>query len=202
MLCKLLIVFTLVSHAVSDSCVRYTFEENYNNWLEHQWGSFCDSFPAWIAGKYSDLDVTSPNERSNSFITPLSSGVLSCVSSFIFTMTDGGTIEVNTYMKPTQLTDQITILVHLHPSEATIVGQGTILAYDPNFVEGWYNLRIPLTGPPTYEGYISILGMASPNSTVLVDSFRYIPPSMDESECTIYEIYENLPTNKKMNHPN
>ncbi|KAJ8718619.1 hypothetical protein PYW08_002856 [Mythimna loreyi] len=191
MLCKLLIVFTLVSHAVSDSCVRYTFEENYNNWLENQWGSVCDNFPFWIAGKYSDLDVTSPNERSNSFITPLSS--LSCVSSFIFTMNFGGTIEVNTFVKATQLTDQITILVHMHPNVDTVVGQGSIIPLDQNFVAGWRNVTMTLIGPPTYEGFINIMGMASPNSTVLVDSLRYIPPSMDESECIIYE---NLPQTK------
>ncbi|KAJ8718620.1 hypothetical protein PYW08_002857 [Mythimna loreyi] len=195
MLCKLLIVFTLVSHAVSDSCVRYTFEENYNDWLEHPWGSVCDHYPAWLAGKYSELNVTGQNERSNSFITPPSSGVLSCVSSFIFTMNFGGTIEVNTYMKATQTTDQIIVLVYKYTSTGDlVVGQGLNTPFDANFVEGWYNLRIPLTGPPTYEGFISILGMASPNSTVLVDSFRYIPPSMDESECIIYE---NLPQTRK-----
>ncbi|MBN4724491.1 hypothetical protein H4F31_24160, partial [Escherichia coli] len=36
-------------------------------------------------------------------------------------------------------------------------------------------------------GFVMFMGMASSSSTVLIDSFRYIPPGMDESDCELYE---------------
>ncbi|KAJ8714679.1 hypothetical protein PYW07_002904 [Mythimna separata] len=194
MLFKVFVVFSLVSHVISDSCVRYTFEEGYHEWFQNQWGAACDQFPFWIPGKYSDVDVTSQNERSTSFITPLP--VFSCVASFIFAMSAGGTIDVNIYMEPEDIHDQIVILAHLLEAGGdTIVGQAINMALDPNFVAGWHTLTMTLTGSGTYKGYISIMGMKSPNSTVLIDSFRYIPPGMDASEC---QLYEDLPG---VNHP-
>lgn len=155
MIRKVLILFTLVYHAVSEYCVRYTFEENFNEWLENEWGGQCVSMPFWIIGKYSDLDLTGQNEKSTSFIMPQSD--LSCDSSFIFSMTAGGTIEVNIFMEATEPTDQILILVNLLDPIGgdRVTGQAFNSAMDPNFVPGWHTLKMTLTGSETYQGYVS-----------------------------------------------
>ena len=149
------ILFMLVSYAVSDKCVTYTFEEDFDEWPTHEQGSAdCKNMPDWILRKYSDFDLSHENEGSMFFITPQTD--LSCVSSFIFTMNYNGTIEAKIYMAPTDIFDQIIILVYMLDSDGDrVTGQVFNMAVDPNFEEGWITLRETLTGSAKYEGYVS-----------------------------------------------
>lgn len=159
MIRKVFIVIILVSYTVSDGninpCVRYTFEENFDKWLLHDWGPpSCLSGPVWMAGKYRDLDWTiDHNDLSTTFITPAPlTDQLSCVSSFIFTMHPGGSIEVNIYMENAGPSDQI--LVVAHRLEDPIVNIGN--AWNTADTDGFMTLKLTLTNDVTDEGYVSI----------------------------------------------
>ncbi|XP_022824665.1 uncharacterized protein LOC111355145 [Spodoptera litura] len=176
----LFVIASLVSYVVSDSCVTYDFEGEFDNSFSSY--GVCESMPMWYVGDYSTVGLTSPSGLSTKFVSPHSS--MSCASSFLFTMNAGGIVEVNLYMEPTSANDHLQILVQqeLSGGVAFITGMKFL-----NTVNGWITAQITLAGPEVYQGYISIIGMASPNSIVLVDSFRYIPPGTAETVCWIYE---------------
>lgn len=175
-----LVIISLVSWVVSDSCVTYDFEGDFNDSFSNF--GICDSMPLWYVGDYSSLGLSGPNSLSTKFIAPHTS--MSCASSFIFTMNAGGTIEVNIYMEPTNDYDHLQVMVKQHQSNGAAIITG--MAY-LKMVNGWTTARIPIAGPDTYQGYITLIGMAFPNSKVLVDSFRYIPPGTSETVCWLYE---------------
>lgn len=156
MIRRVLILLIFVTHTVSEVCVRYTFEEDFDELFTNELGIQCVSRPFWIVGTYSNFDLTGPNERSTSFITPLTE--LSCVSSFIFSMTAGGIIEVKIYMEAADdSSDQIVAIANqLDISGDRVTGMDANSASDPSFVSGWHTLRMTLTGTQTFNGYVSI----------------------------------------------
>ncbi|VVD04234.1 unnamed protein product [Leptidea sinapis] len=127
---------------------------------------------------------------STKFIWP--SNTVNCVASFIFMMTARGTVEINMYVEPAPNVnqgDQVSIAaneIRDGESDATVGQYMLVPGQDPNFVPGWRVLSFTLTGSGSFRGYITMLGVSNPDSIVLIDSFRYIPPGYD-GECNIYE---------------
>ncbi|XP_022824831.1 uncharacterized protein LOC111355282 [Spodoptera litura] len=181
MVLKTFIVVSLfVSSVISDSCVTFDFEDGFND-LFGYYGS-CNSFPLWHVSDYYSLGLASPDKRSTRFITPETSWI-SCASSFKFTMNAGGTIEFNIYMEQTDSLDQVYLMAyHIGPDGIDFVIGMEVVSYQ----DGWETVKMPLGGPRTFTGYVSIFGYSARNSTVLIDSFRYIPPGVDASSCQIY----------------
>nr|XP_049702290.1 uncharacterized protein LOC126055751 [Helicoverpa armigera] len=60
-----------------------------------------------------------------------------------------------------------------------VVGMVSNSPQEPGFQSQWRTLTMAVSGLTPYDGYVSIMGMAHPDSIVLVDSFRYIPPAPD-----------------------
>ncbi|XP_035447393.2 uncharacterized protein LOC118274121 [Spodoptera frugiperda] len=172
-LTTLIIVSFLASYVVSDSCVTYNFEENFDILLS------CSNLHPWILGEYSNLNLNSPNERSTKFITPLPNP--SCWSSFPFIMSQNGRIEIKIYMDSENGGANLNIII-FNDSDGSAAGFGSA----NSGIKGWQTINVQLMISTNIKGYISIMGMASAGSTLLVDSFRYIPPGMDESLCQIY----------------
>lgn len=162
-----LVTLTFVSCVVCDSCVKYDFEEGFND-LFSDYG-VCNTLPLWIVGEYSTLGLTSPFEQSTTFITPLTT--MSCASSHLFTLNAGGRIEFNIYMERTHNNDLIQILVNqeLPDGSSFVTGMGIA-----NNVNGWDILKINIVGPNSYQGYVSnmsynkkIKSLGPPNVTYL-----------------------------------
>ncbi|XP_022824834.1 uncharacterized protein LOC111355283 [Spodoptera litura] len=181
MVLKTFILFSFfVSCVISDSCVTYNFEEGFND-LFGYYGS-CNSFPLWRLSDYKSLPLNTPNEHSTKFITPETSWI-SCASSFNFTMNAGGSIEFNIYMEQTDSLDQVYLMAyHIGPDGIDFVIGMEVVRHQT----GWDTVKMPLGGPRTFTGYVSIFGYSARNSKVLIDSFRYIPPGVDASSCQIY----------------
>ncbi|KAH9629763.1 hypothetical protein HF086_009890 [Spodoptera exigua] len=181
MVLKTFILVTLfASYVASDSCVTYDFEEGFNNLFGHY--RVCNSMPLWHEGTYNSLNLTSPNVRSTKFISPQPNQI-SCVSSFNFTMNLGGTIEFNVYLEQKDNLDQFYLIAyHIGPDGIHfIVGMEAVRNQT-----GWHTVKVPLGGSRSFNGYFSLYGSSFQDSKILVDSFRYIPPGVDESSCQIY----------------
>ncbi|KPI98338.1 hypothetical protein RR46_09554 [Papilio xuthus] len=182
------VVLILVYSSVvfCDECVSYNFEEDFEDLFTSNEG-VCTDMRTWNIGDYRSLAIDSPHPSSSQCILP--SDQLSCVSSFRFTMTSGGRVEANVYMVSFSPVDQVSFVVNEIVPGGNDAAVGTIVlsSMDPNFVNGWHVLRVTLTGRGTYNAFITFLGLSGPFSTVLIDSFRYIPPLVDPEECTIYE---------------
>lgn len=153
MLRKLFLLTLLVSHAFSESCVTYSFEndfyENFSNL------GLCIDYRFWTVGTYDSIDVTAPHERSTSFIRPLEQ--LSCVSSFMFPMTNGGILEVLIYMKADNQNEHITVLAnqYVQNGDDTTLGTAGISPLAPNYEDGWHKLVVNLNSQGTSMCYVS-----------------------------------------------
>uniref|UniRef100_A0A2A4JGA3 MAM domain-containing protein n=1 Tax=Heliothis virescens TaxID=7102 RepID=A0A2A4JGA3_HELVI len=137
---------------------------------------------------YDSISLASPVESgSTTFVSPAET--LSCASSFMFPMTNGGRLEVLIYMDSIISTDQIMVLANQFVENGvdTTLGTSWNSPQFDEFVSGWHTLVVPLTSLGTSLCYITIMGMTHKESTVLVDAFRYIPPDMDESLCPFYD---------------
>ncbi|CAH2227224.1 jg3559, partial [Pararge aegeria aegeria] len=181
----LILLFSYNVFCISENCVTYNFEDNQKVNFTNTYG-ICRGMSSWDVGKYSTLSIDSPHRDSNIFITPRTT--LSCISSFKFSVTGSATLELNVYMAPTAKSDQITVLVFqsLPGANDATVGNAVLSPNDINFVPGWQTMRVRIVGIGTHEGYITLLGMASLTSVVLVDSFRYVAPTYDIDSCIIY----------------
>lgn len=168
-------------------CVTYNFENNFNELFNDERG-FCTSFSEWNLNEYVSISLDSPNSDSQNFISPQAQ--ISCTSSFNFNVVAGGTIEVNVYMEARSSSDQIAIIVNqiLDDNNDAVTGSFVLSPLLNDYVDGWQVLTIDLAGGSSYTAYISFIGMASEDSIVLIDSFRYIPPNVDEKTCCIYEV--------------
>ncbi|KAF9410767.1 hypothetical protein HW555_010249, partial [Spodoptera exigua] len=147
--------------------VRYTFEEGFDELFTDKFG-ICESLskPPWKLGQYSNVGIPALNKQSTSFITPQPFNE-SCTSSFYFPMQRGTTIETG--------------VPYLTGADGT--------AGLPGPLRGWYNFTFSVRGPFTQEGFLQIWGRGYRDpSVILVDSFRVIPPGMDESFCRTYEV--------------
>lgn len=155
MIRTLFIFIILVSHAFSENCVRYTFEENYNDLFTNELGVCRNGMSLWELGTYNTSNVTGHHELSSTFISPLES--LSCVSSFLFSMTNGGTVEVTIYMESYSLSDHISVLANqfFDDDDDRVLGSAGNSPLDVNFVGGWHTLVVPLSSAGRSNGYVS-----------------------------------------------
>nr|XP_021181869.2 uncharacterized protein LOC110370405 [Helicoverpa armigera] len=172
--------------AESEPCVSYNFETEFDVLFNSDRG-LCTGFTQWDLNKYSTLPIEQPSSESLKFITPQAE--ISCISSFPFEVTAGGIVEVNVYMESGSNSDQIAVLVSKIEDEANdvVIGSSVLTPLDGTYTDGWQSLKIQLLGVGTFKAYVSFLGLASEDSIVLVDSFRYISPSIARDECKIYE---------------
>uniref|UniRef100_A0A2A4JET7 MAM domain-containing protein n=1 Tax=Heliothis virescens TaxID=7102 RepID=A0A2A4JET7_HELVI len=188
MIGKVFILIVLVPFAFSDSCVRYTFEEDDFYELFTSSRGQCNNMLFWDIGRYEDLTLPVQNPSSTSFISPQTT--ISCVSSFTFPMVPGGRIDIEIYYREV-MNPQDMIMVFANEIDEDggdkVVGMVSNSPQDADFQTGWRTLPITVTGLAPFDGYITIMGMTHKESTVLVDAFRYIPPDMDESLCPFYD---------------
>ncbi|XP_050551902.1 uncharacterized protein LOC118271309 [Spodoptera frugiperda] len=199
MIVKAFTLLILVSYAIGELCVNYDFEQGFYELFSDN--GVCHSLPLWFIGKYEDLNMIGEN-GSTTFITPSSQSSASCASSFVFSMNSGGTIEVDIYMERSDVNDQIQVFV----SQVVAGGGSFVRAKAESGVSGYsangtQTLKITLNGTDNYEGFISIVGKAAPESVVLVDAFRYTPPHVDASYCqdpkNVLNPFSNVNTAKK-----
>ncbi|XP_047532655.1 A-agglutinin anchorage subunit-like [Vanessa atalanta] len=141
----------------------------------------------WDLRRYNDLPMNAPHENSTFYIAPKST--MSCMSSLIFPITGEGTVDINLYIDLITHLDQIVILVFQSmPNELDAVVASVVLsAADPNLARGWQTVKVTLVGLGAYNGYVTLMGVASESSVILIDSIRYIAPSHSEELCPIYE---------------
>ncbi|KAH9629761.1 hypothetical protein HF086_009888 [Spodoptera exigua] len=147
----LIIIASLLSpYVVSDTCVTYDFEENFDDIIGNHGICSDNMMSEWILDEYNNLGLNSPHERSTKFISP-TRGVLSCWSSFLFTMSQRGTLQVKLYMTSDFNSDFLQILVF--SAEEYVSGMYSVTSSN---VKGWYTANLPLEGnPAVYRGYVS-----------------------------------------------
>uniref|UniRef100_A0A2H1VVS1 SFRICE_014971 n=1 Tax=Spodoptera frugiperda TaxID=7108 RepID=A0A2H1VVS1_SPOFR len=199
MIVKAFTLLILVSYAIGELCVNYDFEQGFNELFSDN--GVCHRVPLWFIGKYEDLNMIGEN-GSTIFIKPSSQSSASCASSFVFSMKSGGTIEVDIYMERSDVNDQIQVFV----SQVVAGGGSIVRAKAESGVSGYSAngtqiLKITLNGTDNYEGFISIVGKAAPESVVLVDAFRYTPPNIDDTYCqdpkNVLNPFSNVNTAKR-----
>lgn len=197
MIVKAFTLLILVSYAIGELCVNYDFEQGFYELFSDN--GVCNSLPLWFIGKYEDLNMIGEN-GSTTFITPSSQWAASCASSFVFSMKSGGTIEVDIYMERSHVNDQIQVFV----SQVVAGGGSFVRAKAESGVSGYsangrQTLKVTLNSTDNYEGFISTVGKAAPESVVLVDAFRYTPPHVDDTYCqdpkNVLNPFSNVNTN-------
>lgn len=160
MILKVLIFVIFVSFVVSDdSCVKYNFEENFNDLFSNN-GALCNQHitERWIIGEYSNLDINRPNNLSTKFITPSPGSTVSCMSTFPFKIYKGGVIEFEMYTE-SEINHFIQIVVYDKTNGQEFDKENPVPA------KGWRTVGLKTNlGPNTYEGYVS---------TVYSYSFRF-----------------------------
>ncbi|KAG6448911.1 hypothetical protein O3G_MSEX005783 [Manduca sexta] len=183
-------VFALLcctAHVLCEECVTYSFDKDFDSMFNNDVGVCGNINNVWVQRNYSTIGLQSPHRNSVKHITP--EPALSCVSSFFFTMTGRGIVEAKIFMDGAANSDQITLFANQYVPGGNhgVMGNINNTPLQAGFVKGWHTLRVQVIGTNAYTGYITLMGTASPDSIVLVDSFRYIPPGYDEERCVIYE---------------
>ncbi|KAJ0175025.1 hypothetical protein K1T71_009166 [Dendrolimus kikuchii] len=178
---------TTTSRPVDQGCLTFDFEDDFSGLFTSN-NDLCTGFPSWHLANYSTIGMDSADPKTDVFIAP--NEYSSCIASFPFAMTPNGVIQVNIYIEPKSALDHIIVLAKKLVSSGTDTVAGFKI-YEPSvnsFTTGWSVLEIPVIDFWTFNGYLVFLGAASEGSTVLVDSFRYIPPnySPDNESCAIY----------------
>ncbi|XP_063830134.1 mucin-12-like [Ostrinia nubilalis] len=161
-------------------CVTYQFGQDFNSLFSND--GVCRYSANWLLRNYTSLTIDSPHKNSVLCIIP--GNGWSCTSSFTFPMSAGGILEVEVYLEPFSATDRVLVTVYQINSLGTDLVVGSA-ASDRQF--GWSTLRIQLAGDGDYDGQVTIMGQVAVRSLVIVDSFRYIPPTVDESLCIVYD---------------
>ncbi|CAH2220788.1 jg1554, partial [Pararge aegeria aegeria] len=178
---------TTTSLTPNEDCVTVDFENNFEDNFANTYG-VCVGQSMWDVQQYSWANIESPHPGSASFIAARSGS--SCVSSFTFPMTAGGTLAVNAYMIPFSQVDQLTITVFQSVVGGSDVPIGRVFRNEmsSNFVPGWQKFNISIDGPDRFDAYVTFQALIfSSNPTIWIDSFRYIGPSFDKDSCRIYE---------------
>ncbi|KAM3959909.1 uncharacterized protein ACR2FA_006051 [Aphomia sociella] len=164
-------------------CISYDFEDGLNTFItDHEVCSDSESFGNWTLGLYDSISIPQPHPHSNSFITPAVTSPLSaCISSLVFGMEAGGTVEVNVYIQPEDASNIINAFI-IGPFAKTSV----LASVTARYSTGWttIQLNVPVT---CTSCSIVLMGTVDDNITLLVDSFRYIPPLSNGNHCDIYE---------------
>ncbi|XP_046966606.1 cell wall protein DAN4-like [Vanessa cardui] len=176
----------LLCRDVLCDCVVFNFEDNsFDDFTNHT--QICRDLPMWDLGRYDDLKMDSPHENSTLYISPKSQ--LSCVTSLLFPIRAGGTLEVNLYLELNTHFDFIFVLVYRTMPNANdvVVAIVTLSAADFSLTRGWQTVRVSPFGFGVYNGYVTFMGIASESSVILIDSVRFIAPSLSEESCPIYK---------------
>lgn len=150
----LLFVLT-VSSVWSDECVRYTFEDDFQDLFDNMEAP-CFGMPFWHQGNYASINIDGLNDRGETFISPAGTE-FSCVSSFPFGMSVEGSIEVNIYVDSVNAGDNIIILAsHVIP-DGDDANVETVTLIGSTLETGWHNIRFPLrsTLEEQFTGYVS-----------------------------------------------
>ncbi|CAH0687692.1 unnamed protein product [Spodoptera exigua] len=174
-----------ISLTKCDNCVTNDFGLNFYDSFTNG-NPVCAGMATWSLGNYSVAGVESPHQETDLFITPDEN--LSCISSYDFEMTAGGILEIYVYMDSKSQRDQIVALANEVSSTGKTIVTGTeiLTPLNPDYFNGWHVLRLHLISNGIFSGYVSFLGVAAKESTVIIDSFRYIPPQYD-NECNVYD---------------
>ncbi|XP_046966605.1 uncharacterized protein PB18E9.04c-like isoform X2 [Vanessa cardui] len=180
-------------NVLCDDCVVFNFEDDSLDDFTNDFG-VCVGRSMWDLRRYDDLPLDAPHENSTIYISPESE--LSCMSSTTFPITEGGTLDIKLYMEPTANSDQIIILV-FQSEPLGVITSYVLSAMDSSLTRGWQVVKLPVGGPSVYDGFITLMGVASKSSVILIDSVRFIAPSLNEELCPIYkEDVEDYTTTK------
>ncbi|XP_052758724.1 mucin-22-like [Galleria mellonella] len=181
---------TTESTSSESTCYVDSFEDTSNTLASNV--GVCSGLPNWSFGKYSQINVDSLHENSFSYIFPPSVSIgFACILTSTFHMATRGVLQFNVFAQPTASTDLIRVVAYEGESESAdrnVVGQVSVNS-NSDLNRGWNVINITLDGSATFRGYVAFLGKAVPNSILLVDSFRYIPPQYlsEEDYCEFYE---------------
>lgn len=145
-----------ITSVVCDECVRYTFEEGNFEDLFDNMAAPCFGMPKWEEQDYSSISLDRPHDSSETFISPLAS--FSCVSSYPFTMSVGGIIEVNVYMNggSSSFLNVLASQINLDGDDGT-AGSAMYNPSSPDYFPGWHTLRftVSTTSSGNFDGYVS-----------------------------------------------
>ncbi|KAL0860536.1 hypothetical protein ABMA27_009907 [Loxostege sticticalis] len=184
-------MWTTTSKPNSTECIKYDFEKDFDKLFSSRSGN-CRGMTPWTLNNLTSVELESNLHPSSRLcISPKTS--LSCVTSFSFLM-GSGTLEFNVYIGDSQFSNAINILV-MESSEGGFDSYFRNYMYtpmSPNFVLGWNVLRITFDSPRDFEGYVTFLGRQ--DSILLIDSFRYIPSTMNEEDCVVYDSKYTTPS--------
>lgn len=134
----------LTACVISDSCVTYNFEEEFDIFSNH---GICRNNAPWIVGNYEDLGLASPNEHSTKFITPSLYGELSCASSSYFIMQADAELEFNVYVESGI---RNSILFMAFAEDHSVNG----LAANSMTISGWQTVKMPIYSSQSFRGYV------------------------------------------------
>ncbi|XP_052753123.1 uncharacterized protein LOC113510310 [Galleria mellonella] len=161
-----------------DDCITYNFENGLVGLiLDHP---IClDADSVWTLQSYDSTSVETPNEASNMHLTPSRGSVpaVSCIATIAFDIKTGGVVEVNVYIE--RGLHFVTILIN----EQGRTHYGAMLA---GLTPGWSAIRFAWPRPTCHSCSIVLVGVERNAGLMLIDSFRYIPPTLDDDRCALY----------------
>lgn len=130
--------------------------ENFENGIEDFTACFTQS--KMILREYSSSNMISPHPRSTKFVTPGSTtSSFSCLVSPSYTITRGGTLEVNRYSTSKNSTDITYVDVVMRVGDTTTFVRDYFTPSRSNFVQGWDTFRMVVPGSGTVQAYVSFL---------------------------------------------
>lgn len=109
---------------------------------------------------YSASNMISPHPGSTRFVTPASSAYRCMQLTRSFTVTRGGTLEVNRYTTSKNINDVMIVEVRDTSGSAalgTLVVSGSFSPSQSHFVPGWETFRMIIPGTGTFPGTVSII---------------------------------------------
>lgn len=151
---RYLVLLLFCSKVTCEDCLTYSLEDGFNNTISNEVG-LCIGFSNWIVGTYEEGPIDPPNSFTTKYIYPDINA--SCASSYFLSLEAAGTVEVNLYIDPHSVTDQVSILINqiVPDGNDAVVGSSFILASQSNLQRGWRSERVSLTGSGSYVGYVS-----------------------------------------------
>ncbi|XP_047996145.1 uncharacterized protein LOC125234006 [Leguminivora glycinivorella] len=103
----------------------------------------------------------------------------SCIASNTVSLASGGIVKVTVFSESVAFEDFLTVLVY-EAEEYNVVGLATLPHSNNKVNNGWGILEISLEGNPHYDGYIMLVGKASSQSKILVESICYYPAEQNK----------------------
>lgn len=145
---------TVAPIGTGKDCITYNFETDFEKNFDTS-NILCSGYSSWHLGNYYSLGIGTIDDDSKTFISPNTTS--SCISSFVFTMMPGGTVEVNVFMESVSDLDYIIVLAKKRVPNGvdTVAGFQLYYGTNSNFVEGWNVLKVSVTDFSTFNGYVS-----------------------------------------------